>query len=103
MADSIDMNNRDPHSMNSHVQVSFDDVIAEPEGAHAMDCVWRNAHSCFNGGLNCCYKTLTCLCGLPSGELFLQDFLFQINLQINLKHYYGAASSLVLHFPKYGA
>ncbi len=29
--------NRDPNSMNSYIQVSFDDVLAEPEGAHSAD------------------------------------------------------------------
>jgi hypothetical protein len=37
MADEIDLVNRDPNMMNAHVQVSFDDVLAEPEGAHSAD------------------------------------------------------------------
>jgi hypothetical protein len=37
MADEVDMINRDPNSMNVHVQVMFDDVIGEPEGAHSAD------------------------------------------------------------------
>ena len=43
----------------------FDDVLGEPEGAHSAECVWRNSHKCFNGGLGCCYKFLTFICGLP--------------------------------------
>ena len=68
MADQLDLINRDPEEMNSYIQVTFADVLAEPEGAHSMDCVWINSYSCFNGGLSCCYKLLTCLCGLPAGR-----------------------------------
>ena len=67
MAANVEMTNRDPNNMNVHIQVSFDDVLAEPEGAHSMDCVWRNAHTCFTCGLGCCYKALTFICGLPAG------------------------------------
>ena len=65
MSKDIDMVNRDPNSMNGHVQVMFDDVLGEPEGAHSMDCVWKNAHSCLDCGLSCCYKLVTFFCGLP--------------------------------------
>ena len=36
MAD-IDLKNRDPNGMNNFVHVTFDDVLAEPEGAHSAD------------------------------------------------------------------
>lgn len=45
-------------------QVSFEDVIGEPEGAHSIDCVWRNSYKCYNFGIGCCYKMMTTLCGL---------------------------------------
>ena len=67
MADQLNMQNRDPNSMNAHVQVQFDDVLAEPAGAHSAECVWRNSYKCFSGGMSCCYKLLTYLCGLPAG------------------------------------
>ena len=35
MADNLDMENRDPNAMNSYIQVTFGDVLAEPEGAHS--------------------------------------------------------------------
>ena len=64
------MVNRDPNNMNIHVQVMFDDVLGEPEGAHSVDCVWKNAHSCFNCGLSCCYKVVTFIFGLPLALLW---------------------------------
>jgi hypothetical protein len=33
----IDLIERDPNNMNNYVQVVFDDVLAEPEGAHSAD------------------------------------------------------------------
>ena len=71
MADSLDMVNRDPNGMNSYIQVTFPEVLAEPEGAHSGECLWRNAFKCFNGGLNCCYLVLTYICGLPAGLYLL--------------------------------
>ena len=61
----IDMINRDPNVLNSHVQVMFDDVLAEPEGAHSADCVWKNSFKCFSCGRDVCYRILTCFCGIP--------------------------------------
>ena len=37
MADDLDLVNRDPNNMNNYIQVSFDDVLAEPDGAHSAD------------------------------------------------------------------
>ncbi len=33
----VDLVNRDPHRMNNYIQVEFDDVLAEPAGAHSAD------------------------------------------------------------------
>ena len=33
----IDLINRDPNGINSFIQVSFDDVLAEPEDIHSPD------------------------------------------------------------------
>ena len=33
----IDFVNRDPNKMNLFVQVDFEDVLAEPNGAHSPD------------------------------------------------------------------
>ncbi|XP_034308282.1 caveolin-1-like [Magallana gigas] len=60
----LDMVDRDPNGINSHVKVAFEDVLAEPDGAHSIDCVWLCSYSCFNCGKNCCYKLMTTLCGM---------------------------------------
>merc|ERR1711976_485198 len=65
MADTLDMELRDPQVLNVHTKVLFDEVLGEPEGVRSIDCTWRNSFKCFNGALSCCYKFLTVLCGLP--------------------------------------
>ncbi|KAK0044783.1 caveolin-1, partial [Biomphalaria pfeifferi] len=45
--------------------VMFDEVLAEPDGAHSINCVWNCAYKCFNCCKGCCYKFLTLLCGIP--------------------------------------
>jgi len=59
----LDMENRDPNGMNKFIQVEFDDVLAEPEGAHSMDCVWKNSACCFKNARNIVYKLFTLFCG----------------------------------------
>jgi hypothetical protein len=63
----LNMENRDPNGMNAFIQVQFDDVLAEPEGAHSADCVWENAYKCFNCGFGCIYKLWTYCCGICYG------------------------------------
>ncbi|OWF35039.1 caveolin-1-like [Mizuhopecten yessoensis] len=60
----LDMDGRDPNALNSHVQVAFEDVLGEPDGVHSIACVWKNSYWCFTCGKNCCYKFMTCLCGI---------------------------------------
>ncbi|CAH1784659.1 unnamed protein product [Owenia fusiformis] len=64
-SDVVDLLNRDPKSINAHLQgVAFDECIAEPDAAHSMDCIWSNSYKCFECGKGLCYKLLTCMCGI---------------------------------------
>ena len=72
MADSLDLNNRDPHGMNNFIQVEFDDVLGEPAGTHSKDCVWTNSYKCFTCGKNNAYKIMSLLCGICAGK-FIQS------------------------------
>ncbi|KAL8574225.1 hypothetical protein ACOMHN_027879 [Nucella lapillus] len=64
-ATEIDMVNRDSNSINDHLRVAFEDVIAEPDGAHSVGCVWRTAFLCFNCSKGLCYNILSIFCGVP--------------------------------------
>ena len=43
--------------------MSFEDVLAEPDAARSIACVWKSAYKCFNLWLGLCYKISTVLCG----------------------------------------
>jgi len=65
MADQeVDLVNRDPNNINDHLKVVFEDVLAEPEGNHSMDCVWKNSHKCFTCCKDLCYTIMTFCCGI---------------------------------------
>ncbi|XP_060078225.1 caveolin-1-like [Ylistrum balloti] len=61
---AVDLGNRDPYAINSHLQVNFEDVLAEPDGTRSCDCVWETSFWCFTNGKNCCYKFMTGICGI---------------------------------------
>ncbi|XP_071082935.1 caveolin-1-like [Haliotis cracherodii] len=60
----VDVLNRDPNNINDHVKVEFEDILAEPDGAHSFDCVWTASNLCFNCCKGFLYKLLTLLCGI---------------------------------------
>ncbi|XP_060595791.1 caveolin-3-like [Ruditapes philippinarum] len=64
MSDSVDLENRDPNNINDHLSCKFEDVLAEPEGTHSIDCVWKLSYTCFNLWKGICYKVATLLCGI---------------------------------------
>ncbi|XP_052250505.1 caveolin-3-like [Dreissena polymorpha] len=63
-AAELDLVNRDPNSINDHLQCKFEDVFAEPDGTHSIDCVWKLAYTCFNCWKGLCYRISTLLCGM---------------------------------------
>jgi len=70
----VDLLNRDPNNLNDHVKVSFEDVLGEPEGAHSIDCVWKNSYKCFECSKGCCYKFMTFICGIPMALMLGCEF-----------------------------
>merc|ERR1712227_173323 len=66
MAD-IDLNNRDPNNINDHLRVTFEDVLAEPEGIHSMNCEWGNEVAeiafCHIWYVTPCFKVCELNCG----------------------------------------
>nr|XP_031311111.1 caveolin-2 isoform X3 [Camelus dromedarius] len=56
---------RDPHRLNSHLKVGFDDVIAEPVSTHSFDQVWICSHALFEISKYVIYKFLTVFLAIP--------------------------------------
>ncbi len=53
---TIDLTNRDPNGLNNYIQVQFEDVLGEPEGAHSADCIWKFSYTLFDFGKNLGYS-----------------------------------------------
>lgn len=58
---AADLEDRDPNSLNQHLQVMWDDVIGEPEGIRSPECAWRLSGHCFRISRGCCYIFLSVL------------------------------------------
>ncbi|XP_060063834.1 caveolin-2-like [Ylistrum balloti] len=61
----IDLSDRDPTHMNDDVKVEFDDLFAEPDGYHSIDCVWVNSSVVFTKTKFWCYRILTAIFAIP--------------------------------------
>ncbi|XP_056131038.1 caveolin-3-like [Lampris incognitus] len=71
----IDLTSRDPKRINEDVvKVDFEDVIAEPDGTHSMDGVWKLSYTTFTVSKYWCYRILSAILGIPVSLLW--GFLF---------------------------
>uniref|UniRef100_A0A673AI01 Caveolin n=1 Tax=Sphaeramia orbicularis TaxID=375764 RepID=A0A673AI01_9TELE len=67
----IDLTNRDPKEINQDVvKVDFEDVIAEPDGTHSLDGVWKASYTTFTVSKYWCYRILTAILGIPFSLLW---------------------------------
>ncbi|OCT67296.1 caveolin-3 [Xenopus laevis] len=67
----IDLVQRDPKKINQEVvQVDFEDVIAEPDGTHSFDGVWKASSTTFTVTKYWCYRMLSAIFGLPLALLW---------------------------------
>lgn len=55
-------------------QVEFEDVIAEPDGTHSLDGVWKLSYTTFTVTKYWCYRILSAIFGIPVALLW--GFLF---------------------------
>ncbi|XP_074870911.1 caveolin-2 [Carettochelys insculpta] len=56
---------RDPRGLNAHLQLGFEDVIAEPASSHSFDKVWVCSHALFELSKYALYKLLTLFLAIP--------------------------------------
>ncbi|XP_045458356.1 caveolin-3-like, partial [Melitaea cinxia] len=64
-----DLEDRDPNNLNQHIQIVWDDIVGEPEGARSPECAWRLSHICFKYARNWCYTLLAVLAAPPCALL----------------------------------
>jgi len=65
MTIGINMLDRDEKGVNEHIKLQFEDVFAEPDGYHSIDCAWRMTYRVFTGTRCFLYKLLSLICALP--------------------------------------
>nr|XP_011423450.1 caveolin-1 [Crassostrea gigas] len=74
MMENLDMVNRDPNNINDHLKTAFDDVLAEVDGTHSIDCIWKASYACFHGCKSCFYNIFTFFCGIWMACFWGLDF-----------------------------
>lgn len=50
--------------------MDFEDVIAEPEGTHSLDGVWKASYTAFTISKHWCYWLLSAILGVPLALLW---------------------------------
>ncbi|XP_053318564.1 caveolin-2 [Spea bombifrons] len=68
--------NRDPHRLNSHLKIAFEDVIGEPPTTYSFDKVWICSTALFEISKYVIYKILTLVLAIPLA--FIAGLLFAI-------------------------
>lgn len=61
----VDLYNRDPNDINLHLQVSWTDLVAEPDEIRSADFVWKTSQKLFQRSRRCCYYVLTVIFFVP--------------------------------------
>uniref|UniRef100_A0A8C6YF83 Caveolin n=1 Tax=Naja naja TaxID=35670 RepID=A0A8C6YF83_NAJNA len=74
-------------------KVDFEDVIAEPEGIHSFDGVWKASNTTFTVSKYWCYRILSGVLGLPLALLW--GFLFAC---ASFCHIWGAMPCIKSYF-----
>jgi len=69
---------RDEKSINGQVHIMFDDVLAEPAGAHSFEPVWRGTYVLFNYTKIWVYRFLTAVFAWPLAFVWGLIFAFAV-------------------------
>ncbi|VDO97414.1 unnamed protein product [Soboliphyme baturini] len=62
---ALNLMDRDEKNINDHVKLSFEDVLAEPDSSHSLDCTWRLTHRVFTNVQKVVYRFLALILALP--------------------------------------
>ncbi|XP_078273570.1 caveolin-2-like [Rhinoraja longicauda] len=73
---------RDPGGNNTHVKVSFEDVIAEPVATQSFDGIWICSHASFEVSKFLLYKVLTLFLAIPLA--FIIGILFAVTSYVHI-------------------
>jgi len=72
---------RDEKNINGQVHINFDDVIAEPDGTHSFEPMWRGIFVIFQWTKVWVYRLLTAVIGFPLA--FVWGLLYALAIGMN--------------------
>ncbi|XP_076351802.1 caveolin-1-like [Tachypleus tridentatus] len=78
----VNLLDRDERHINDHINLVFEDVLAEPDASHGFDGVWRVANLTFSYTRHWLYRILSALVALPCGLIW--GILFALFSLINI-------------------
>ncbi|XP_054721713.1 caveolin-3-like [Uloborus diversus] len=78
----LNLLDRDDRNVNDHVNIVFEDLLAEPDASHGFDAVWRMAFIVFSGTKLWVYRIVSALLAIPCG--FLWGAVFSILTLVNV-------------------
>lgn len=78
----LNLLDRDEKHVNDHINLVFEDVIAEPDSSHGFDGVWKLAYVVFSSTRLWAYRILAALLALPCGIVW--GFLFSVVQLLNI-------------------
>uniref|UniRef100_V9L8R6 Caveolin n=1 Tax=Callorhinchus milii TaxID=7868 RepID=V9L8R6_CALMI len=70
------VDNRDPRGVNSHLKISFEDVIGEPDSVHSFDRIWLWSDALFEVSKLWCYRIISTVFAVPVS--LISGFLFAV-------------------------
>ncbi|XP_078424172.1 caveolin-2-like [Cetorhinus maximus] len=88
---------RDPHGINTHVKVSFEDVLAEPAGTQSFDGIWICSHVSFEFSKFLLYKVFTLILAIPLA--FIIGILFAVLSYIHIWFLMPIVKSFLMMLP----
>ncbi|OWF53212.1 caveolin-1-like isoform X1 [Mizuhopecten yessoensis] len=72
----VDLEIRDANEINTHLQVEFEDVFAEPYGTHSVECIWKVTFICYRCTKTCCYNLCAIFTGVFVAFYWGMEFAF---------------------------
>ncbi|GFY39605.1 caveolin [Trichonephila inaurata madagascariensis] len=67
---SMNLLDRDCNHINDHINVVFEEILAEPRSNQSFDQVWRFAYVLFAGTKFWAYRVLAAACAVPCGLMW---------------------------------
>ncbi|KFM74305.1 Caveolin-1, partial [Stegodyphus mimosarum] len=78
----LNLLDRDDKNVNDHVNIVFEDVLAEPAANHGFDAIWRLAFVVFSGTKLWVYRILAAILAIPCG--FVWGVIFSLLTLLNV-------------------